>query len=193
MIEHWFALIPFSAPGIPAVSLTGNLSFHKSRLHLHYSLEGEIEEIVLPPISLHPGRKDDLWRATCFECFLAIKGKPEYWELNFSPSGDWNVYHMAAYRRVGFREETAISPSPFEFKKESGRILLDVEVDLAMILHPGDEVQLGVTAILQTRDGNETYWALAHSSPHADFHRRECLILELAERTHLSEGSAPGG
>jgi hypothetical protein len=136
---------------------------------------------------------DDLWRATCFECFLAIRGKPEYWEFNFSPSGDWNVYRMDGYRRLGFREETGVFPLPFELIKESGRILLDVNVDVAPVVHPGDEVHIGITAVLQTRDGRETYWALSHPGPHADFHRRESFILALAERTHPSEPSGPAG
>ena len=193
MTEHSFALFPFFAPGIPVLSLTGSLTLQNNDLQLHYSLDGEIEKILLPPASPHPGRKDELWRATCFECFLAIKGKPAYWEFNLSPSGDWNVYRMDAYRRVGFREETAISRMSFVFKKDSGRIGLDASVDLTPIVQSSDEVEIGLTAILQTIDGDETYWALAHPAPHADFHLRDSFILALAGQTHPSEQSALGG
>jgi hypothetical protein len=193
MTEESFTLIPFPAPNLPAISLTGTLSVQEDFLTLYYSLGGEIEEVVLPPASLSPSRKDELWRATCFEFFLAIKDQPGYWEFNMSASGDWNVYQMGAYRRIGFRQETAISQLPFEFRKEADRVTLEVSVDLTSIFRPQAELQMGITAIIQTKDGNETYWALAHPAPQADFHLRESFILPLAGQTHPSERSAPGG
>jgi hypothetical protein len=142
---------------------------------------------------LSPSRKDELWKATCFEFFLAIKGQPGYWEFNLAPCGDWNVYRMDAYRRVGFREETAISRLHFEFKKESGGYSLDVSVDMASLIQPEQELQMAITAIIQTMDGIETYWALAHPASHADFHLRESFILALAGQTHPLEQSARDG
>ena len=193
MIEQSFSLIPFPAPHLPAISLTGSLMVENSCLTLRYSLAGTVEAILLPSPSLPPSRKDDLWKATCFEFFLAVKDQPGYWEFNMSPSGDWNAYRMDAYRRVGFREEIGISELPFEFKEESGQCLLNVSMDLTSILRHEDEARMGITAILQTKDGRETYWALSHPAPHADFHLRESFILELAAQTHPSEQSARGG
>jgi hypothetical protein len=150
---------------------------------LHYALAGEIESILLPPASPFPGRTDELWKATCFEFFLAIKDQPGYWEFNMSPSGDWNAYRMDAYRRIGFREETAISLLPFAFTKESDGFILDASVDLTSIIQPEEQLQMGITAIIQTKDGSESYWALAHPAPYADFHLRESFILAPAGQT----------
>jgi hypothetical protein len=192
MTEHSFLLIPFPAPKIPNISITGEISLQKNIVHLHYSLSGEIENILLPPASIIPSRKDELWKATCFEFFLAIKNQPQYWEFNMSPSGDWSVYHIDAYRRIGFREETSIQPLSFEVRKGTTEISLNGLVDLHPILQPGLILEFGITAIIQTKDGNETYWALAHPAPKADFHLRESFILELAGQTHLSQQSALG-
>jgi hypothetical protein len=193
MIEHSFRLVPFKVPPIPAVSLRGKLSLKNHILTLHYSLAGEIEAILLPPASLVPGRKDELWKATCFEFFLAIQDQPGYWEFNMSPSGDWNVYRMDAYRRIGFREEAAISTLPFEFRQGSDRFFLDVAVDLSFLIPNEALLQMGIAAIIQTKDGGETYWALAHPAPEPDFHLRESFILALAEQTHPLERSARDG
>jgi hypothetical protein len=187
MIEQTFTLIPFPALAIPAISLTGTLSLDRNFLTLHYALAGNIEDVLLPPVSLAPSRKDELWQGTCFEFFLAIKDQPGYWEFNMSPSGDWNVYRMDAYRRVGFQVETAISELSFVFKKELDNFLLETAVDLTAIIRPEEELQMGITAIIQTKDGNETYWALTHLAPHADFHLRDSFILPLATQTHPSE------
>ncbi len=112
MTECSFSLIPFTAPNIPSISITGKISLQNNIITLHYLLAGKIEEILLPTKSMNPTRKDELWKMTCFEFFLAIKDQPQYWEFNMSPSGDWNVYHMDAYRRIGFREETSIQRLP---------------------------------------------------------------------------------
>jgi hypothetical protein len=193
MIKQRFRLIPFPAPDLPAVSLHGAFWLDHQFLTLQYRLSGDLESVLLPPISPNPKRKEELWKATCFEFFLAIKDQPGYWEFNLSPSGDWNVYRMDAYRRIGFREEPTISQLPFEFSKGSDEYCLDVSVDLGPIAGPGDELDIAVTAIIQTKDGNETYWALAHPAHQADFHAREGFILRLVGQTLPSAGSSPDG
>jgi hypothetical protein len=193
MIERTFWLIPFPAPDIPAISLTGTLWLDRNFLTLHYVLAGNTEDVLLPPVSLAPSRRDELWKRTCFEFFLAIKDQPGYWEFNMSPSGDWNIYRMDDYRKVGFGEEATISQLPFKFKKELVGYSLDVSVDLTSFTKPEHELQMAITAILQTRDRKETYWALTHPAPHADFHVRDSFILLLAAQTHPSAQSALDG
>lgn len=193
MTEHTFTLIPFPAPQIPTISLSGILLLKNHVLTLHYLLTGNMDCVLLPPASPTPSRKDELWKGTCFECFLAVKDQPGYWEFNISSSGDWNVYRIDAYRRVGFREETAISQLQLESHKESNGYSLDTSVGLTPLFARGSELQVAVTAIIQTQDGSETYWALTHPAPQADFHLRESFILELAEQIHPSPQSAPDG
>jgi hypothetical protein len=193
MIKQSFSLVPFPTPEIPDISITGDISLEKNIIDLHYSLAGKIEDIFLPSTSMNPSRKDELWKTTCFEFFLGIKDQPQYWEFNISPSGDWNIYHMDAYRRVGFREEASIQRLPFEVQNEASVFHLNVLVDLNPILQEDHFLELGITAVVQIIDGNETYWALTHPAPIADFHLRESFILGLAGRTHLSRQSALGG
>ncbi|RPJ26905.1 MAG: DOMON-like domain-containing protein [Chloroflexi bacterium] len=192
MTKQSFSLIPFSAPDLPDVIVTGDISRQNNLLALHYSLAGKIEDVLLPSASARPSRKDELWKTTCFEFFLAVKDQPQYWEFNISPSGDWNAYYMHGYRRVGFREETSIQRLPFEVREEAGAFVLDIAVDLTPILRENQLLELGVTAVIQTRDGNETYWALAHPALQPDFHLRESFILALAGQTHPAPQSVPG-
>jgi hypothetical protein len=193
MTKKSFSLIPFHAPEIPNISITGDISLQNHIVTLDYTLSGKTEDVFLPSPSTNPSRKDELWKTTCFEFFQAVKDQPQYWEFNMSPSGDWNVYHMDAYRRIGFREETSIQRLPFEVWNESSAFHLKVLVDLHPILRPNQSLEFGITAVIQTTDRNKTYWALSHPAPAADFHLRESFILELAEQAHLSRQSAPGG
>jgi hypothetical protein len=110
-----------------------------------------------------------------------------------SPSGDWNAYHMDAYRRVGFREETSIQRAQLRVERRAGTFSLEGTVDIRPILQISRQIEVAITAVLRTKDGSESYWALAHPGPEADFHLRESFILTLAARTHPSGRSAPGG
>ena len=173
-----FKLIPYPSTQIPNISITGELERIENHLSIHYVVQGDIENILLPKSSLS-SRQDDLWKATCFEFFFALPDSPEYWEVNMSPSSAWNVYRMDAYRRIGFREETAIEQLPFEFQKVDDKYLLSVSMDLTQILQEGQNIQVSITAIIQTQGGNETYWALVHPGAQADFHLRDSFIISL--------------
>jgi hypothetical protein len=174
-----FRLVPFPEAEIPAVEITAKAARQGNLLSIHYSVQGDIGEIRLPARSGSPARKHDLWKATCFEFFLAVKDRPEYWEFNLSPSGDWNVYAMDGYRQVNMREESAYLQLPFEFTKMNNSLSLDAAVSLSQLFQPLQQLQIGITAIIQTVDGKETYWALAHPGAQADFHLKESFVLEL--------------
>ena len=178
-LHKTFALTPYPAPDLPALEITGTISRIDNHIAVHYSIRGDVQNILLPALSSIPTRKDDLWKATCLEFFIAMPQLPEYWEFNMSPSGDWNIYHMGAYRRIGFREETTIQIMPFALKQADSGISLDISVDLAPILSPEQKIQLGINAIIQTKDEAETYWALAHPGQLADFHLRDSFVNEL--------------
>lgn len=179
MMQHPFELVPFSEPGIPKVRITGNVVREGSAITVQYSLSGNIVEVLLPAVTPQPVRKENLWLATCFEFFLAIPGQPQYWEFNFSPSGDWNAFHMDAYRRIGFREEGLVQNPCLEIKNGIDAFRLESSFDLSQILDSNTQMQAGVTSVIQTHHGQETYWALTHPRPQADFHLRDSFLLTL--------------
>jgi hypothetical protein len=181
MTELPFSLIPFLDANIPDITIKGKILRQSNLLTIHYALTGKIEDIFLPSLSVNPTRKDNLWKSTCLEFFLAVKELPQYWEFNLSPSGDWNVYYMDSYRRIGFREEMSIKRLQFETQKAANSFLLTASVDLEPIIRLGQILEVGVTAVIQTKEGSETYWALMHPAPEADFHLRESFVLALAE------------
>lgn len=176
-LHKTFTLIPYPAPNLPAVEITGTVARINNRIALHYAIRGDVKNILFPVPASIPARKDDLWKATCFEFFIAIQDQPRYWEFNMSPSGNWNVYAMDAYRQVNMRAESAFTQLPFEFRKTTDNISLDISVDLNRILQPENILEIGITTIIQANDGNETYWALAHPGQLADFHLRDGFVM----------------
>lgn len=179
MIQHSFSLIPFPDSNIPELQFTGSISRKKNILAAHFKITGQTEVIYFPDVASHPQRKHDLWKTTCFEFFLAIPDKPEYWEFNMSPSGDWNAYHMDAYRQVGLREESYIQRLPFSIERRMQNVIVEASVDLTPLIQEDQQIQAEVTSVIEDQNGHETYWALLHPGPKADFHRREGFILFL--------------
>jgi hypothetical protein len=174
-----FRLIPLPASATLQIHITGKIKRLENQLSIRYEVQGEMDKLLFPAPTESPTRKDDLWKSTCFEFFIAIQDQPHYWEFNMSPSANWNVYAMDAYRQVNMREESAFTQLPFEFSKASTEYSLDISVDLSPIIQPENILQVGITTIIQAMDGNETCWALAHPGQQADFHLRESFLIEL--------------
>lgn len=179
MTEQIFSLIPFPNSNIPDIQINGRVRRENGQLGIQYTITGATEKILWSEPSASPMRKDGLWSATCFEFFMALPGDPQYWEFNVSPSGDWNVYHMNAYRRVGFSQETSIQQLRFDVKNEPGLVSLNTSVDVSLLVSEGQSLQLGISCVVQSIDHDESYWALVHPHPTPDFHLRQSFILQI--------------
>jgi hypothetical protein len=152
-----------------------------SEISLEYSCIGDLTTLLMPDKKKEPIRSDYLWEHTCFEAFIAIGKNTSYWELNVSPSGDWNLYRFTDYRNGQEREDAIIAISSHLFIKAKNRFKLEVKLDLNSILKKDslNNLQLGLTAVIEEKDHLKTYWALRHCGKQADFHIRDSFILEL--------------
>lgn len=179
MIEHSFDLIPFPGQNLPDIKITGRIVREDNILTVNYRLAGELDQVCFPGSIAYPARKQELWLETCFEFFLAIPGQPQYWEFNLSPSKNWNVFHMDAYRRIGFRQEDRIENPNIAVENNRDRFQLAACIDSKQIIPAETQIQVAITSVVQTREGIESYWALLHPGPAADFHLRESFIFLL--------------
>ena len=181
MTDQLFSLIPFPTQDVPNLTISGRVARVNNIFFVDYTLAGNLEDIFLPSPRSKPARKDELWRRTCFEFFLAIKGAPQYWEFNMSPDSDWNVYVMDAYRQVNMREETRIQRLQFQVQKEVDCLSLKAAIDLNSIIGREEPIEAGITSVIQTNNGKESYWALVHAHANADFHLRNSFVLEFPQ------------
>jgi hypothetical protein len=63
-------------------------------LELSYIVTGQMRSVRMPSAAAN-ARSDGLWRHTCFEAFIRAAPDTEYYELNFSPSGQWAAYQFS--------------------------------------------------------------------------------------------------
>jgi hypothetical protein len=179
MKDQSFCLAPFaSACPLPSVKIEGTMVRRSDTLAMRYALLGRLRDLVIPGRAAVPERADGLWKNTCFELFLAVRGALRYWEFNLSPAGHWNAYRFASYRE-GMEEERDFSSLPFRVERQSDSLSLRLELDLDKIARSDQVLEVAVSAVIKQRDGSVTYWALTHRGPHPDFHRRDNFTIAL--------------
>ncbi|WP_291065529.1 DOMON-like domain-containing protein [Hydrogenophaga sp.] len=156
-------------------------------LLLHYRLLGEVSGLRLPAAAT-PGPADDLWRRCCLEAFVACPGQTAYHEFNFSPSGQWAAYPFDAVR-VRAVAQAARPPQPapeLRWQRSADELKLLAWLPGAALPEsaPACGLQLGLSAVIETRCGQLSYWALRHPGERPDFHHRGGFVLHVPHNTN---------
>lgn len=145
-------------------------------LRFRYVIQGAVGRIALPA-QVAAQQRDELWRHTCFEAFIAAEDHPAYVECNFAPSTAWATYRFTRYR-TGM--VTLGSPEPPRITLQTTPDGLALEAQLQLGEFAGRAVRIGLTAVIEDQAGGHSYWALRHPRSKPDFHHRGGFILRLA-------------
>lgn len=148
-------------------------------LELIFIVGGAIDEIELPELADRMF-VDGLWRHTCFEAFVMPGQGGGYVELNVAPSMEWAGYSFSGYRD-GMARLLELDPVTAA-GWQPDRLWLSICVDLPTLA--GAPVwSLGLSAVIEAKDGTKSYWALAHAPGPPDFHNRDCFTARLPAPT----------
>lgn len=192
---------PLKAIEVEVSRLNGRAGMR--RLALRFVASGNIRALAAPHYAGSRERRDELWRHTCFEAFLRPAGDSGYHEFNLAPTGEWNCYRFADYRAGMAMEREAGEPS-IEISSRSAPLsaarraslaeagldsyerfeapcyMLAATLELPSALLPLDRPwEVGLSAVIEERNGRLSYWALKHPPGKPDFHHRDCFALEL--------------
>lgn len=147
-----------------------------NQLCLRYLLTGDLAAIRFPSPQA-ASAADNLWQHTCCEAFIGLTGDTAYREFNFSPSGQWAAYRFNDYR---VRDEHFQPPAFPQITCQQDDSRCELIALLPPLLLPDDaDLQLGLTAVIETIDGSKSYWALSHDAAQPDFHLRASFALTL--------------
>ena len=187
-------LVPFARdPRLAGLGVRAGAVREGARLWLAWLIDDPGGRVALGPVApaTQPARRERLWEHTCVEAFIAPGDGTPYWELNVSPSGDWNVYRFER-ERSGMAPETRIAGlAAFGATAgPGGGVAIAAELDLspvpeladAGLAGPGSAgggLALGLAAVLGSVAGERSYWALRHAGEVPDFHRRESFVVRL--------------
>lgn len=145
-------------------------------LLLSYAVTGRIDDLLLPQVAA-PARADELWRHTCFEAFVTDGASEAYYEFNLAPSTQWAMYRFDRYRS-GMRPATEIEPPQIVGRSAPDRYTLRATLSLPDG-QGGRALRLGLAAVIEEKNGNMSFWALAHPPGRPDFHHAGCFTLEM--------------
>ena len=144
-------------------------------LRLSYRLQGDIADLRIPAPQ-QPEQADGLWQHTCCEAFVAEGESSGYREFNLAPSGCWAAYRFTEYRQRDADWRPAAAPR-IACRHDKDSLWLTAEIPAALL--PSKPTRLGLTAVLETRAGERSYWALRHAAPQPDFHLSASFTLPL--------------
>ncbi|MBL6797317.1 MAG: DOMON-like domain-containing protein [Synechococcus sp. BS307-5m-G39] len=185
MVRQVCPLVPFSPDASPKLLASAEFVWEEhNTLELSFSLRPSQSGQPLPTLkftSAAPGssersgqRLDGLWEHTCFEAFFALPNQDRYWELNVSPSGDWNLYRFENYRSKGAREQTLEPRIHWQNSQKDCRCTIVLRLDpwWTAVQLP----ELAIAMVLEDSDNNLSYWALSHHGDEPDFHDRRGFL-----------------
>jgi hypothetical protein len=160
----------------PITSVSAEIAATDGGCRARFRFDGDITAIKVPTAA-HGERTDNLWKTTCFEIFWQPRsgngGDTYYREFNLSPSSLWACYDFDAFR-AAMRDAPveAISISCLHNDQS-----LTLEADIASALPTPADVALN--AIVEDKDGNIQFWALAFADGKAEFHSEVCRQIRL--------------
>jgi hypothetical protein len=155
-------------PGLPApagLAVGVEASCPTARLvRLAFRLTGTVANVVWPAAA-GAHRRDGLWTTTCLEAFFGHPDRSGYFELNMSPSLAWAAYALSHYRAP---LEPANWPEPV-VEIAVGPHLLSLTATLPVEVLRGFS-HIAPAAVIETKDGQKSYWAAVHPKDTPDFH-----------------------
>lgn len=161
----------FSSPGLD-LRVRGELSREQDLFRVQYEVLGDIQRLIIPERPPAPARRRELWKTTCLELFLSPLASTTYFEFNFSPSGDWNCYAFDRYRE-GMRVDPRLSAMQIHVHSDSDRLLVEASFDVSTISELRGPIDYSITAVIEKKNGAQSFWALQHCGSRPDFHLRE--------------------
>jgi hypothetical protein len=161
-------------------SIEASIRWDKSRtLTIKYVVAGAVDQLRIP-LEQSARETDELWQHTCFELFIGAQNDAEYYEFNFSPSGEWSVYEFRKYRDGGPIHIDGLDPK-IAVQRSTDALELSAKVRLNRLpgTHPDVYLSLGLATVIEDRDGSLSYWALKHPPGNPDFHHADNFTLQI--------------
>ena len=150
------------------------ITIRHNQLMLDYQILGDLSHYHFPQKTKQE-RADELWKETTFELFIAPLNSDEYWEINISPSTQWNMYHFTSYKE-GMKASNIISlPSikTYEYQNEyrlSFKSIIPKEYF--------DRVfSINLCVILLDQKGERHFYSIERRKRLPDFHDRDTFFL----------------
>ena len=168
-------LIPFDTGNALPIEINCKGGIEQNSLNIIFTLIGPVENISFDKEQDTPKRTDNLWQRTCFEVFVKSDRSTNYWEYNLSPSLHWAVYGFEKYRDGKF-DELSVTEIAIRTRSDKQAFELESTIPLPVNLS-GKNLKIGLSCVVQDKNGVIYYYALKHTQAQADFHDEDSFIV----------------
>lgn len=178
MTSQTAQLVPFPGKPHPKIAISVEATrLAPGRLRLWYIVTGAVDALKVPA-HLPPSRADGLWHHTCCEAFVLGGSGTGYREINLSPSSQWAAYDFSDYRHGG---QSPAMPVPVISISEvpAKRFALGADIHFESAAMANAPWHLGLSMVVEEKNGGKSWWALAHAADKPDFHRAESFTLAI--------------
>ena len=148
----------------------------EDHIQISYQLNGDLSQLLIPELQA-PSASDNLWKHSCFELFIAQADTENYYEFNFSPSTLWAAYAFNSYR---VRQEWDIKNVPnLRISQTLNQLQVEATLNLTdlPLLNFNKNWLIGLSAVIETKHNDLSYWAIKHPEAQLNFHHRDGFIL----------------
>jgi hypothetical protein len=159
---------------IDDIDVQAGLELQERKLLISFTVQGKLDNYFFPETSKLQ-RVNELWKATCFELFLANSKEEAYYELNFSSSLAWNFYVLKEYRAEvkEVKEVKLLSEATIQVFREKERFKIE------LVLEGFDFENFDIfnlTCILLTKESKRNFWSSKKMNYKPDFHHRKYFL-----------------
>jgi hypothetical protein len=146
--------------------LNANSENQEMTLSFILSQKNVDQKLFMPKKITDLEKASDLWKKTCFECFFFDEKSEQYFEVNVSLEGKYDLMSFKKYREQSSLK-APIQVSSLEIKNEQNLVIvsfnLKTEFKSTHFISP--------TVILHT-PYEQKFFALTHDKKKPDFHQR---------------------
>lgn len=180
MNNYEISVLPFyaTAGSPPPWQIGADIVREIGILNINLAINGETDSILLDLNRDDPvERRDELWKHTCFELFIAEPGKNNYWEYNLAPNGHWNCYQFSHYRSPPIKAEDA-GVINSRIWHSGNQVNVSYHATLATELH-NKTLEANLCCVIENKNHQHYYHASAHPADKPDFHDRRGFVLNI--------------
>ena len=158
------------------IKLYATIELKKEKLKLDYEIIGDISLYIFPK-QTQQQRANELWKATCFELFMNNYSSTKYYEINISPSTQWNSYQFTSYKKEMIESHIFSTPT-IRSQQQNNGYNLSFEMDFTESIFE-KKLLINCAVILLDNKGVRYFYSINRRKELPDFHDREYFELLL--------------
>ena len=151
-------------------TIKASIELKNNQLKLEYQIVTDLSQYSLPKQTKQQ-RVDNLWLDTCFELFIANVNDDRYWEINISPSTEWNIYQFRSYKDDMRESNSLITPIIKRYRYDN-KYYLSFESKVQRDIW-SRELQINLCVILLDIKGVRQFYSIERRKGSPDFHDRD--------------------